>query len=544
MKNYALEFGRWRIYRDVLFSKKGAKLKQKVEKTRTKLELQRGTTHQFLYHRQSGKNKLQTLFKDSAMESIVGSMIELINERLPISDDLLLLCLKYEMGRSSKKTFMDSKLWQAIERAVNIALTLPLKRKEFVWFKSYLMTSAIWYENVSIDDINNGSTCDEDSKENANKAKEKEKEKDKSKDKKNKEKTKDKSKNKDKNKDKGKGKTSTTTTTTTATATATTTTSTPAKAAPIKTSTSKNRIARRVCSCDKYLKITTPMHVVGGDTFKCAECARKIGDLEYFYFCNNKITNGKHGDRHGYCLSCGKIKKGYASVTSDQLKAVKNRYKKKGQKLTTKQAQTILLSGDDTYGAEDSNLNEKSGVLFDKLLKIVQNQLVTQKEFLKRHIDDLAENNSKEWEQVTNFEEFYICDEIRQDSMISRETGQELIKYPNLTSFSEKELNDYGMKNLYESNAYLSELVVKAHLINGVFHETMGMILEDDSNVKYRGGPVKQIARAQTKSETDYANKAFPNAASVVGMYFYFYFFCFGEYPCTIIIGCFFVFFF
>ena len=130
-KEIALEQGKWAIYEKILFSKKGAKMKEKVLKEKNRLDLQRGTAHRFL----------NVIDKDSeaGMEELVSIMIDLLNNRQPISDDMLLACWKYE---TSKKEFInenkfESKLWIAIESIANQVLQLPLNKVDFVWFKSY-----------------------------------------------------------------------------------------------------------------------------------------------------------------------------------------------------------------------------------------------------------------------------------------------------------------------------------------------------------------------------------------------------------------------
>ena len=115
MNEQALNFGRWLIYKKILFARMGSKMKQKLENLQSRIDLQRGMAHQFLVHRRSvnearlveeSKSNNATVaaaakealandnIVDTAMESILQTVIDLIQARKPISDDVLLICLR------------------------------------------------------------------------------------------------------------------------------------------------------------------------------------------------------------------------------------------------------------------------------------------------------------------------------------------------------------------------------------------------------------------------------------------------------------------
>ena len=158
MGEQALKFGRWSIYQKILFSKMGTKMKEQLETTRAKLESKDAIVHQFLSLRSlemlsknDENNDSNVSNVDLAMESILETVINLINERLPISDDLLLVCWKYELMKLSKndENFnpLNTRLWIAISNVLNNVLELPLNKKDYIWFSSYLLHSSIWYQD-------------------------------------------------------------------------------------------------------------------------------------------------------------------------------------------------------------------------------------------------------------------------------------------------------------------------------------------------------------------------------------------------------------
>ena len=341
-KEIALAEGQWEIYEKILFSKNGAKMKEKVLKEKNRLDLQRGTADRFL----------SIINKDSkeGMEKLVSIVIDLLNNRQPISDDMLLACWRYERRKKeffNENKFENSKLWIAIENITNQVLQLPLNKIDFVWFKSFLFHSAIWYESV-------------------------------------------------------------------------------------------------------FEKPPTA------------------------------IANTE-------------------TETADDKKETEKEKEK-----TTK------------TGESKDNEKSRNGILYDKLISMVSKKLEMQKEYLRENVELLIKSDSF-FKEMINFNEFCVDN---QNSDALRQDNASLLTYPNLPLFAEGELKMFGLKQSYESNAYLSDLIVKSHLMNDKFQLTMkNDILKDVSkSIKfiYRGGPVKRMTRCVAKSESDYAMKAFPVGASII----------------------------
>ena len=83
--DWAQKYGRWEIFEKILFAKMGDKMKEKAEFERKKVEKQNGIVRQFLKIATRNKNN------DEFFNQLESILIELIEKRLPISDDMLLL---------------------------------------------------------------------------------------------------------------------------------------------------------------------------------------------------------------------------------------------------------------------------------------------------------------------------------------------------------------------------------------------------------------------------------------------------------------------
>ena len=144
----------------------GSKMRAKANKETKKLEIQYGFVNQFMSYINdalSNKNKKKLAKQHSAaMDGLLSITIDLIERRLPISDDILLLCFRYELEcNKENKTFQptQTKLWQAIEKVLNKILKIPNfndildvteSKKDFLWFKMYLFNSSVKYIYIYI----------------------------------------------------------------------------------------------------------------------------------------------------------------------------------------------------------------------------------------------------------------------------------------------------------------------------------------------------------------------------------------------------------
>ena len=380
------------MYEKIVFSSKGSKMKQKAITERTRLDVQRGVAHRFLQQRiAQNKNTKNENEKDDnslyeqGMENLLSIMINLISNRQPLSDDMLLACWEYETSKEKyKNNKLECRLWKAIDDAIKQVLKLPLKRIDFVWFKSYLFNSTIWYEEYSKQNINENESKNGNDNESV---------------------------------------------------------TTIRKLNDVESDNNNNN--NLYCGVCKGSNETFPLEF-GMITLlwrkkdpKCFICQTSLSALDHGYACHARI--------HLYCVECAPVHA--------------RKWNKNGE-----------MKSDDDDGdksAPTRNGNGQNGILYDKLMDVTREHLLIQKSFLEKRILAIKnENWYHEWQEMINFSEYY--DDGNGSSPISiglRQDDTNSLKYPNLPFYSELELKKFGLKHTYETNAYLSDLIVKGSLL-------------------------------------------------------------------------------
>ena len=117
-----------------------------METTRSQIELKRGMVSQFLkYYKCTDPNSMEY----KSMIRIMDCLIELLQKRLPFSDDLLLLCYHFELSQMKQVKPLQTKIWKTITKVCDRVLKLPLNRRDWLWFKQYLMPSVLLHEEVA-----------------------------------------------------------------------------------------------------------------------------------------------------------------------------------------------------------------------------------------------------------------------------------------------------------------------------------------------------------------------------------------------------------
>ena len=186
---------------------------------------------------------------------------------------------------------------------------------------------------------------------------------------------------------------------------------------------------------------------------------------------------------------------------------------------------TTKTDGNESSTRENGKNGNDSGggkIMYSKLVDIV-NKNETQRNYLKRKINKILRNESFFWNKMINFKEYLVCEEtpgLRQDSVLDKNTSQQILKYPIRSTFDYDKLESYNLVDRYNSLVYLSNLIIVANSLNQLYHTTMKneilSKLPSSVNYKYTAGPLKQHERMVTKSESDYAAKPFPCGAHVL----------------------------
>ena len=139
----------------------GADMKNKCKIEQKRIENTRGIASSFIKQRESmttatTENKQEEkidnvdstlLHNDIIMEELLETMLKLIKNRSPISDDLLLICWKHEMKQHPLES--DNRLWKALEKSVENVLSDSNNKRNWIWLSRYILSSVVWYELVT-----------------------------------------------------------------------------------------------------------------------------------------------------------------------------------------------------------------------------------------------------------------------------------------------------------------------------------------------------------------------------------------------------------
>lgn len=131
----------------------GSKIKNLASKTEENVELIRGKSHNILNE-----------FND-IMDNVVKKMVNLINKQLPISDDLLLACWKFEeMKKNDKKdtnnndsksiyitdkkqeeeeNTSNNRIWECLKKQIINVLKEPKNKFQWYWLELYILDSVV-----------------------------------------------------------------------------------------------------------------------------------------------------------------------------------------------------------------------------------------------------------------------------------------------------------------------------------------------------------------------------------------------------------------
>ncbi len=111
-------------------------MKGRVVKERERIEALNAMSSQFL--------ELNNCFNKESkgyamMESLTASIIQCFKERCPLSEDLLHIAWKWNdeilIGKGGA---MESSLWKCIYETLTNVLSLPLNKRDYIWFKLYV----------------------------------------------------------------------------------------------------------------------------------------------------------------------------------------------------------------------------------------------------------------------------------------------------------------------------------------------------------------------------------------------------------------------
>eukprot|EP01084_Bolivina_argentea_P244645 409794_1 len=176
---------------------------------------------------------------------------------------------------------------------------------------------------------------------------------------------------------------------------------------------------------------------------------------------------------------------------------------------------------DDDGDAQDDDMESilRNTLFFELLIRVRAESKKQSDELLKEKIDAIKTDKIHEWNQLTTYHvNTKYSKTARQDlsgCLLSKYTESDLSEdiYPPSTHFIPKKH--------YDQNIYLNNLMFRGNILDTMFQRDMKRVtqkinLETGDNVHFTAGPVKTLARAQTKVVNSYINEDWPTSARIL----------------------------
>ena len=256
-----------------------------------------------------------------------------------------------------------------------------------------------------------------------------------------------------------------------------------------------------ICDCGAEMRLNTPLILYGTRATYCSMCTKPILSNSFMYHCpNGKDTKHPRKGFCDFCANCGDIQ---AQKNKSEIKIDEEEEDvtvKTSNKANTTMAVRRPKLRDRVSGRPRKQ--EENHILFESLYGMANDRLLKQRLKLKETIDKLL--NRASFKEMIRYQQ---ANEDRIEANALRQDNGEYITFPNRLGFDIKKLEELNLKDFYNVNVYLSNLMIVANALNNKFHETMEIILKKDFSVTYQRGPLKRIERCIAKTESDYADK-------------------------------------
>ena len=178
---------------------------------------------------------------------------------------------------------------------------------------------------------------------------------------------------------------------------------------------------------------------------------------------------------------------------------------------------------------KDKTSGVDGDILYHCIDGIVDNGLFKQQKYIWDNIKQEEKDNVQEWNKIVNFANGKGDDDdehkIPQNVQLRQDAIPNGIKssVSNVDGFLIQskmgENTDFDVFSSYDSDIYLTQLLVQGHKMNNRFQTEMKQLFHQISNkCKYQSAPVKLRSRILVKAQTDYANLTWPRSACVVDL--------------------------
>ena len=133
----AIKHGQWSNVQQISLAPMGSSMKNQAKNEQKRIETSRGVVDKFLKQRAvMCKDK-----EDLLLEELLLTVIELIKQKAPISDSMLLLSWKYETSKNSNEN--ENRLWIVIKATLEDVLQHSKNKRKWIWFQKYIFNSIV-----------------------------------------------------------------------------------------------------------------------------------------------------------------------------------------------------------------------------------------------------------------------------------------------------------------------------------------------------------------------------------------------------------------
>ena len=241
----------------------------------------------------------------------------------------------------------------------------------------------------------------------------------------------------------------------------------------------------------------------------CPNCELYVCGFDFIYQCpRGKIS--EHDNGYALCYKCAaKQIAPDANNTSNTTLSVSNAS-------STLQANSVSST--------------TTSIMYQELIKMVDGMLDKQGDILYNNINEEKTNQAEIFDDMVTFSEF-IANDSDALSIGLRQDNENLLTFPNTFKFMNssgngnsakimKNISKYKLRDFCDSRIYLSSLIIVANTLNESFHDSVQNMVKHSKidGCEFRGGPIKQLSRAQAKAESDYSMNPFPTSSHIIDL--------------------------
>ena len=164
-------------------------------------------------------------------------------------------------------------------------------------------------------------------------------------------------------------------------------------------------------------------------------------------------------------------------------------------------------------------------------LKVIEDQLRKQQEYLRQHVSIMESKYEQSWKQLINIknQNFYKHGILQQNQVRDFFTDVNFMDKNGIkVDYIKNELNNdiltgFNLRAAYDNNVIATQLLIMANKVNYQFQKDCRKIFKQiertfNINCNYKGAPIKSLDRVVIKAATDYHDKSWPHTVNVIDL--------------------------